>query len=200
MQIDLDEQPALRSPPVQLIELEDGAIVRRGAIEVKVDGEKAPMILQAIFSATAEVAVARRDLLDLFPEWAVEEVGELIDYLMEKRFLLPEGELGQEPNAGEGPLEVFYWTFGSRPDQVADNLNQRTFTLIGVNELSRRMATTFAAIGVSNIEVVDDPAARNVPCSRPTAPSIPAPGRPSCRARCRPSNGAKRWNRRLSVV
>ncbi len=77
--------------------------------------------------------------------------------------LLVESE--SEARGGDGdsetPLDVFYWQFGDSTRRATERLNRARVVLVGVNSVSRQIAQTLVASGVTNVTAIDDPRLRN---------------------------------------
>jgi bacteriocin biosynthesis cyclodehydratase domain-containing protein len=61
----------------------------------------------------------------------------------------------------ESHLDVFLWHFGQTADQVVGRLNSTRMAIIGVNHISRRLATTLSSYNHNSFDVIDHPEHRN---------------------------------------
>jgi bacteriocin biosynthesis cyclodehydratase domain-containing protein len=89
-------------------------------------------------------------------------VAELVEELVRRRLLVPAGSPSTLPVASESALEVFYWHFGEPTERVVENLNARRIAVMGVNTISRQLASSLRGAGVHNLEVVDFHGLRNL--------------------------------------
>jgi molybdopterin-synthase adenylyltransferase len=153
----------LRMLPVQLVETAEGVIVKRGVTLFGVSGEGAANIVYRVLEAVTE-GVGREEIKYSFAEPDREVVDDLIAHLVARRFLVPKsGEPGEhDVEVAETPLDVFYWNFRARTEIVAGRVNARRLTVLGVNEISRRLVGALGAAGVTDVDVVDFHLLRNV--------------------------------------
>ncbi len=152
----------LRAAPVQFIETPDGALLKRGGTEVKVRGEGAAEALHLIFDALCMEGKTPDDICGLFPPLSRPVVENLLEQLLARRLLVPEDSLAFDVQAPESNLDIFYWNFQERTTRVTEQLNQVHFVILGVNYISRQLASTLRASGIENIMVVDHPFLRNL--------------------------------------
>jgi bacteriocin biosynthesis cyclodehydratase domain-containing protein len=148
--------------PVQVIGADDGVILARGCVEVKVAGARAAEVVQVVLRATQGEGTTRQALGEAFAAPDRPGVLELVDELVKRRLLVPAGTAPPTAAEGETALEVFYWHFGERAERVVENLNAGRITILGVNAISRQLATSLAASGMANVEVVDFHILRNL--------------------------------------
>jgi bacteriocin biosynthesis cyclodehydratase domain-containing protein len=148
--------------PLQVIGTDDGVILARGCVELKVAGPRAAEVVQAVLEATRGSGASCRDISESFAEPDRPAVVELVEELRKRRLLVPEDASAPPPAAGESALEVFYWQFGGRADRVLESLNSNRVTILGVNSISRQLASSLASSGMTAVEVVDFHVLRNV--------------------------------------
>jgi bacteriocin biosynthesis cyclodehydratase domain-containing protein len=152
----------LVAPPIQLIGQDDGVILVRGCVEVRISGARAAEALQVVLNAGQGGGATRQEICERFAEPDRPAVVELVDELVRRRLLAPAGSPAALPIGAEGALDVFYWHFGESAQRVAENLNARRIVVMGANTISRQLATSLGAAGVRNVEVVDFHALRNL--------------------------------------
>lgn len=145
----------LKALPVQFVEMPDGVILVRGGREFKIAGQGAVQVAKGVLTAAFEKGITKEEILELFSGPDRPAVGNLVDQLVSRRILVPEGMPGSGPKGEEGPLDIFYWNFGVKTESAQEALNDKRIVIIGVNHISRRMVDSFAASGVTNVEVVD---------------------------------------------
>lgn len=151
----------LRSLPVQVIELKDGALLRRGRVQVKIAGEQAIAAIAKVLEATAARAVPVEAIRALFAPQDHAQVDKLVRFLKDRRLLVDVRAGAAEETAVETAEDVFYWHFSLEQQVVQDRLDAKSFAILGVNEISRRMAPALSDAG-ANLEVIDYPLLRNV--------------------------------------
>jgi molybdopterin-synthase adenylyltransferase len=146
--------------PVQIIAVEDGAVLRRGTVRLHVAGEAAVEAVHRIAAVAATGATAE-EIAGAFDEPAREAVGRLLDELRARRFLVAVDDAAP---ADESRLDVFYWNFGASRRAVDRAIAARPIAIVGVNAVSRAAAEGLAELGFRSVAVVDHPLLRNVDC------------------------------------
>jgi bacteriocin biosynthesis cyclodehydratase domain-containing protein len=156
--------PAVKlvAPPLQLIGQDDGIILVRGCVELRISGARAAETVQIVLDATRSGGATRQEIGERFAEPDRAGVAELVEELVRRRLLAPAGSPAAPTVASEGALDVFYWHFGESTERVLESLNARRVAVMGVNTISRQLATSLGAAGVRNVEVVDFHALRNL--------------------------------------
>jgi bacteriocin biosynthesis cyclodehydratase domain-containing protein len=156
-----DSQTKLRALPTQIIEVSDGVILKRGATAFHVGGRNAAEIITHIFTMAGSAAVSLEAIVEAFAVPHRPIISELIEELRQRRILVETaGDIAQAP-VEESSLDVFYWHFDLDTHQVAERLNSRYITVVGVNHISQRLITSLHSSGVTDLDVVDDPVLRN---------------------------------------
>jgi bacteriocin biosynthesis cyclodehydratase domain-containing protein len=155
-------EPRMRALRVQLVELEDGVLVKRGRVELKVAGPRAAGVLQVVLLAALDGAT-RSELCAPFAAPDRPAVERLVAELEARRILVPAEERpGEVPSWEESANDVFVWHFGESVDGLADRLAARRITVMGVNAISRQLVASLTAGGLRNVEVVDYPLLANL--------------------------------------
>ncbi|HZH13075.1 MAG TPA: TOMM precursor leader peptide-binding protein [Archangium sp.] len=147
-----------RAVPIQIIGMEDGLLLKRGLVELRVRGEGA-VAVQHLLEATPGEGRTLEELRTPFPENVRPNVDRLLEHLIRRRFLVPVMDGGQTPEETESATDIFYWHFGEQREQ---HLDDRRLLLIGVNSISRRLAASLHASGLRSVEVRDYPLLRNL--------------------------------------
>jgi thiazole/oxazole-forming peptide maturase SagC family component len=161
MQLDVvQNEQRLTLRRLQLIEIHDGILLKRGRVVVKIAGAEAAVVAQAVLAAAA-CGATRDELCAPFPAVNRPAVAELIRALEARKILVPLDGDGHATDP-DGPLDVFYWHFGRRASEVIDHLNRRPIAIVGVNCVARALARALGATGVDTLELVDDPFLCNV--------------------------------------
>src|SRR5262249_52399838 len=130
-------EPRLRALRAQLVQLEDGILVKRGRTELKVGGERAAEVLQDILGR-ALAGATRNELVDSFAAPDREAVERLIRELEARRILVTDdGSNGHGPaGAVESALDIFAWHFGETAERLAERVSERRVTIMGINCIS----------------------------------------------------------------
>lgn len=156
-------QENIRNYPFQLIETTQGVIVRRGVVQIKIEGEEVASIIRVVLGFTAEKGSSRDEILDYFGEAYKESVNDLLDHLLKRQLLfIGDPDAYQPSSNGESSQEIFYWNFGMQREEVEENFNKKKVVVMGLNTISRRMAEAMAESGFTNYDVVDFHALRNL--------------------------------------
>jgi bacteriocin biosynthesis cyclodehydratase domain-containing protein len=154
---------AISALPVQLIPVDGGAIVKRGCTELKVSGHGAFEAASSILERCGAGGASRQDLCALFPEEAQAAAEQLIDLLLQRRFLISAGaEASPLELQAESHLEIFYWHFGLRATDAQAHLRKFQLAILGVNAVSRQLVHSLERSGFTRIALVDLPALRNL--------------------------------------
>src|SRR6266498_348688 len=146
--------------PVQLIEINDGVVIKRGRVELKVVGEDAPEVVNVVLETTLKGATREEILESLSPP--KRPAGEsLIDSLVSRRILVPNsGDISDIDD--ESPVDIFYWHFGISKNTVSEQLNKRRIKVFGLGYIARRVIEGLRASGATNLKPIDDPFLRNL--------------------------------------
>jgi bacteriocin biosynthesis cyclodehydratase domain-containing protein len=143
-----------RALPIQLVEIDGGVIIVRGSAEIRIVGERAERTVREIWTAASEAPTTVDDIVSAYAAPDRDSVRGLIDKLITRRILIEAG-VRDETAGVESALEIFYWNFGLTERQVTMSLNERRIAILGVNSISRQLATALTSAGVTNLEVVD---------------------------------------------
>lgn len=165
MKLELSSEK-LFAVPVSMVETTDGVILKRGRTAIKVGGAEAARVLGAILS-DASKGVSREHILEHFVPEERETIESLVDHLIGRRILVPEGESPDASQGAESPLDVFYWQFGKQTKQIREGLNARRIKVFGVNYISLRLVSGLRASGADSFEIVDVPLLRNAALFEP---------------------------------
>jgi bacteriocin biosynthesis cyclodehydratase domain-containing protein len=131
-------------------------------VEVRITGARAAEAVQVVLQAARREGATRLAICERFAEPDRPAVAELVDELVRRRLLAPAGSTPPTPRGPEAALDVFHWHFGETTERVALNLNAQRIAIVGVNTISRQLATSLGGGGVRNVEVVDFHALRNL--------------------------------------
>lgn len=153
----------LKLLPLQVIELPEGIVLKRGCTEFKVVGDGAATGMHRILSALSENGATAETLCQLFAEPDRKWVENLIEKLMTRQLLVPaEANGSATAKESESHLDIFYWHFNVLTPDINEQLNRACMPIIGVNYISRQLAQVLLESGVHNIEIIDHPYLRNL--------------------------------------
>jgi bacteriocin biosynthesis cyclodehydratase domain-containing protein len=150
----------LRAAPVNVIDIGDGVVIKRGRVEVKVAGEDAGKVVSVVLDA-ARNGDTREHILSVFPPPEQPAVAALVDHLIGRRILTEGEDTPVSATDGEGPLDVFYWHFDTQSKDVRQRLGSKRIRIFGINEVSRRLIPGLYASAAAPLEVYDVPRLRN---------------------------------------
>jgi thiazole/oxazole-forming peptide maturase SagC family component len=152
----------IKALPVQVIGVRNGLVLKRGRIEVRIQGEGAAEIVQRVFDAAqASEGIAEQELLGRFAEAERPDVEALLRHLISRRLLVHIPEDMPSVDAAESSSSVFYWHFGRNERHVKQRVNESRILIAGVNYISRQLAASLRACGIDSVEVLDDPLLQN---------------------------------------
>jgi bacteriocin biosynthesis cyclodehydratase domain-containing protein len=146
---------------LQMIETREGMLLKRGRAVVKIKGAESSQIVQALLAIASEGPATRQELCEPFPAELRPSVEQLIDAL-EVRRLLTDAEHVDDPLGTEEPIDVFFWHFEKRTDQVCRAFEKTRITIVGVNRVSRQLVGALVESGVQSVDVLDYPLLNNV--------------------------------------
>lgn len=151
----------LTSLPVKVLPIQGGVILKRGCTEIQIRGQRVGAVIDQIFSITANNKMTKNSLLASFSEQIHPSIDKLVDQLIARRFLVPDSSLEPQPEHHEDSTDIFYWHFEQTKTEVHDRLNAHKITILGINDISRQLASSLSDSGFGQVEVVDEPGLRN---------------------------------------
>ena len=152
--------PLVRPYPAQLVEIDDGVVLVRGATSLKLRGRGVREAVQAIYEATGSEALSQEDLLSRFPEAFRGAVGRLVEQLVERRFLVLSERPDEAPSPDETAADVFFWNFDTTRSSSGQQLDEANIVVIGRNALGREVLRGLFGSGCRHATWVDDPSLR----------------------------------------
>src|SRR5262249_46603055 len=152
-----------RMLPVQVIEHGGGAMLKRGSLELLIEGEHAMEVLSRILDGSHDGAT-RQQLRQQFAEVEHPVIDYVLNQLVERRLLVPIEEF---PTNDETSEEIFYSEFGEKAGTVRGQLRQTRLVIIGVNEIARELDQILRRSGFEQVQVVDYPIFRNMDLFHP---------------------------------
>lgn len=157
----IDDTKKLRAVPLQLIEVENGIILRRGCVQVKFSGPSVTEAVRLVLDTVTGNEATPEEIRSMFPTALHSAVDQMITRLVANRLLMPVDGNGFAVDSGDTSLDVFYWHFGETTTQVTQRLNNSRIVILGVNSISRRLTSSLVAGGLENFEIIDVPHLRN---------------------------------------
>lgn len=146
----------LKILPLQYMELADGVILKRGRHEIKIGGPRASRVVQLVLGLTADGSATREEIAGQFAMPDRADVSALVEQLEARRFLVPANSPDAAHAVPESSLDVFYWHFGLVAERVNAGFKGR-IVILGVNCISRQLASSLRAAGLDNLDVIHYP-------------------------------------------
>lgn len=148
----------LTAPQLQVVELPDGVLLKRGATEFAVTGAGAAGAVRHIYAMIAQGGATRSNILARVPAGQRSEMAGLLDGLLARRLAM--SACLTNANGAESSEDIFYWHFETTAGEVRKRLASIQVSVVGVNELSRQMCGLLSRCGFTRVEIIDDPALR----------------------------------------
>lgn len=154
-------EPKLRLLPVAVSDTEQGLILSRGAVEVRLTDRQAVEALQAIAARTAGGGATQEEIVGQFAAPDQHAAERLVKLLIERRFLVAEAQ-APTPGEAEPQINIFYWQLGTTRSAIDAETETKSVAIVGVNLISRRLAAALAADTGFQVAVVDYPLLANL--------------------------------------
>jgi thiazole/oxazole-forming peptide maturase SagC family component len=152
----------LRALPVQIIEMGQDVILKRGCAEIKIGGDEAKEAVRHVFAfAGRHGGASIAEICDHLPMSKRMAVEQLVEHLVARRVLVPVDCNNGSSETTENPQDIFYWHFGSSATDVAHRLNSRKLAVLGFNHVALYLCAALRQSGWTNFHLVDDPRLRN---------------------------------------
>ena len=157
--------PILQCYEIALIPLSEGVLLKRGCLEFTIEGVSANHVVGLLLELTQPPGIQLSSLKTHFPSIIWPAVKQLIDEFVSRRifFFRTEYENFQpleNLSFDTSALSTFYWHF---PQCLNPLLNQNTnfhISLIGINNISVKIAHQLVKSGLNSLHFVDDPELR----------------------------------------
>ncbi|HWT06404.1 MAG TPA: TOMM precursor leader peptide-binding protein, partial [Xanthomonadales bacterium] len=147
---------------VQLIDVPNGVLVKRGTTELLVSGAGARELLVSILVAAGDPGIHLEELRRRFaPSDQDNSVDGLLDELRVRRILVDAPGAQSEGPVTEAPLDVLAWDAGTPAATFRSALRDTSVHVVGVNTISHRLVHALARDGFT-VCSVDYPDLRNV--------------------------------------
>ena len=150
------EQLSVLSYPVQLIELDEGVLLRRADIRLFIAGEHALSSIAIIISLCSSQSCLIAEILKAFPPSRKSEIVDLLKSLIAKRLLIIADDKEDNLLMDESNEDIFFWQFDRQPKEVHNHTNKMKVDLIGLNALSMSLREVLQRTGLKheNINLV----------------------------------------------
>jgi bacteriocin biosynthesis cyclodehydratase domain-containing protein len=156
-----DKAQKLKTLPVQLIDLPDGVLVKRGCTEFKINGAEARTVVETILAAALERATCE-EICARFTVNARSIVADLVEQLNSRGILVNADQAASTMDDIENSIDVFYWHFGKQTHEILRRINNHRFAILGVTCVSRELVSALTELKFGNFDVIDYPPLRNL--------------------------------------
>lgn len=156
------DKKILKSLPIQFIESDNCVILKRGCTELRIDGKGAAEAIGRIFQFATDGQMTFQNICDQFPTPIRPAIREMVEQLLAKHILVAREEYTLAKEEPESSLDIFYWHFGETTQSVQGKLNEVFMDIVGVNGITRQLATSFLNAGFTNFQIIDYPLLRNL--------------------------------------
>ena len=146
--------------PVVVAVLDDGILLKRGSIEVKILGRAVGEVVTTMLNSLAQDARTRAEILGDFPTVMHESIASVVDALLARQILRALGE-DEPPRELESSTELFFSENGVSPAVFAECAARR-FAVLGVNAVSAALVSALRGGGLERVSVIDVPTLRSV--------------------------------------
>lgn len=160
----------MQSLPAQLIQTEEGTVLKRGCIEILFHGQNSDH-LSAILGSFRKGAT-QKEVLTGFAEEHRPDILALIELLQRRNVLVPiDDSCTNLSDVSEDSLSLFYWHFDPCGHSIPARLRSRKIAILGVNSVSRRLSASLQLAGFENTALVMYPS-RFCPESKNPTPGL----------------------------
>jgi len=149
----------LKCERVSTLLLANGIALKRGCTELVITGTQAAETVQRLLAAT-EMEITVEEICLLFPPHQHKTIKNLIEQLVTRHILVPAGEIKSVAETNESIVDIFYWHFEGSSVRIRDHIKNQQIMILGVNYISRQLASSLLSSGFENVKVLDDPTLR----------------------------------------
>lgn len=162
-----------KSLPVQMIQVENDVVLKRGCIEIQFTGvhnaARLRFLLDSFHNGSTQEA-----LLAQVGEDQQSDIRELIEVLKARNILVPMNSASEQQAPSETPLDVFYWHFDPHGQSITQRLRSRRIVVLGVNAVSQSLLPALSLCGFEDLTLVAYPTCldsnnRNCLCPSPSS-------------------------------
>jgi bacteriocin biosynthesis cyclodehydratase domain-containing protein len=142
---------------MQIISLDDGAILKRGSSEIRIIGKGVDAAIDVIYRITTSCDASLADLISAFAPALHPSVENLLTILREQRFLV-EATASDQFVACEADLSMFLWDVGIDAGVLAASLAGKRVVVAGINRVGAEVDRVLRTLGLSDCSVISVPA------------------------------------------
>lgn len=165
----MENEDTFTALPVQIVDLPDGVLVRRGATQLHIAGSGMRLVIDLIFALACADGTSKAEISDLvlprFPDLTELNLSTLFNNLISSRLLQPRAAAAASSGAdGDPSIQIFRWDCGiSEGRSLAD----ARFAIAGVNQIARKLRSALISSGIEQVTVIDDSLLRSARLSYP---------------------------------
>ena len=145
-----------RSLPAQVIPLNGSVVLRRGMVQITIDGEQAQEVIEKI-AKICDQGASFGEILAQFREDDHPSLISLLEFLVARNFLVSCGGDPVFPIETEQPSDIFYWHFDPHIEPLFSRIRTTRIAIVGVNGLGQEICSALNRSGFGDIRVIDHP-------------------------------------------
>ncbi|MEK6787300.1 MAG: TOMM precursor leader peptide-binding protein [Nitrospirota bacterium] len=150
------------SVPVQVIEIPDGVVLKRGCNELKICGADAKEIVRTVLMTSQNGGATTDEIASRLSKLAKPQVEKVIAHLLDRGFLVSGAFRGRSAAATESHLDIFFWHFDGVSATMIERFKSTRILIVGINYISRQLIMSLLACGQQNFQIIDDTRQRNL--------------------------------------
>lgn len=147
----------LFSLPFDVVPISAGVILRRDRTQIRIAGEGVGAILELISTLVGRDGALRSEIVAGvqrdYPEIGEPSIERLLDTMVEQRLLVLDRETAV--SGEESALDLFLWNFDPAWEKTRTAFSEHRVVVVGVNDISRRLATLLPESSFTDFEIVD---------------------------------------------
>lgn len=154
-------EPLLHVLPTQVIEIDNGVLLIRGATQFRLIGAGSYDLVYELFTRLHLPGQSRSDLLAAFAGPERDKLEQLVDLLIARRLVSSCADAAA-PASEQAAEEIFFWDFGLRAADVRADFAKHIVHIAGLNRIGLAIAGALRKCGFVNLTLIDIPVLRNV--------------------------------------
>ena len=151
----------LKVLPVQVVETDDGVLLRRGTTQVRLTGTGVFDVLYEVLNRLQPPGTDRASLLETVAGPERTKLAAVLDLLVARRLVVPASSTADAPPA-DGAEAVFFWDFGLHAADIRARFAEQRVHIVGVNRVGLALAEALRLSGFTDLALVDAPLLRNL--------------------------------------
>ena len=149
----------VKALPFQVLEYEEGVLLKRGLSQILVSGNGALERVLIILTSTSGKVSSIKDICDQFAALDRPGVEALIVDLLDKKFLVSASDTTYDSSGDQ--FDVFLGQFKRSQKNIIIKLSALRIIFVGINSLNYSIFSSLKNLGVDHMTFLDDPLLRN---------------------------------------